>query len=180
MKSCATFLRLYEEKRRFLESVCFTDTKCWEVTQLSKPPASFVNTWQVFRKNVRSNLHCNCYHCSLLRLSSNYKNYPLSYVESNIHGWYFSFNMWTIWFIGSLVPSNNFRPYAPTNTKTLRGLSGKFPNISRKKFSSLTLKLFSLVAFKVLLSTLYAPQTAFLQCSEAFLESCFRNAAQMR
>ena len=62
----------------------------------------------------------------------------------------------------------------------VRGLSGKYPNISRKNFPGLTLKLFSLVAFKVLPSTLYAPLPAFLQCSEAFLESCFRNAAQMR
>jgi hypothetical protein len=59
----------------------------------------------------------------------------------------------------------------------IRGLSRKFPNIWRKNFA--VLKLFSLVAFKVLPSTLYALLPAFLQCSEAFLESCFRNAAQM-
>jgi len=53
----------------------------------------------------------------------------------------------------------------------IRGLSGKFPKISRKNFPVLPWSYSALSRFKVLPSTLYAPLPAFLQCSEAFLES---------
>jgi hypothetical protein len=53
---------------------------------VSRPPASLVNTWQNFKKNIRSNLHCNCKNMSaglsllfsVLAVSINYNNYPLT------------------------------------------------------------------------------------------------------
>ena len=57
---------------------------------VSRPTASFFNTWQIFKKNMISSLHCNCKNMSagmpwLLSasaVSSNYSNYALSSFES--------------------------------------------------------------------------------------------------
>ena len=56
----------------------------------------------------------------------------------------------------------------------------KIPEYIAKSFPVLHWSYSALSPSKKLPSTLYAPLPAFLQCSEAFLESCFRNAAQMR
>jgi hypothetical protein len=80
------------------------------------------------KKNIRYNLHCNCKNMSggmplmfcALAVSSNYNNYPLSSMESNIHGQYFSFIVWTVQFTASIVLSNSLKLYVPTDTVRLR------------------------------------------------------------
>ena len=84
----------------------------------------------------------------------------------------------TVSVVEYIITSSLF-PTASLFTSHTRSVR-KIPEYIVYNFFSLTLTLFSLVAFKVLPSTLYAPLPSFLQCSEAFLESCFRNAAQMR
>jgi hypothetical protein len=95
---------------------------------VSRPAASLVSIWQIFKKNIRYNLPYNCKKMSaglpllfsVSALSSNYNNYPLCSSESNTHGQYFSFIVWTVQFTASIELSNSLQLYVPTNTVRLR------------------------------------------------------------
>ena len=90
----------YLHQCKILESIAIN------IQWVSRPPAPLVNTWQIFKKNIRYNLHCNCKNnnmsaglpllFSASAVSNNYNNYLLSSFESYVHGPYFRFIVWTI------------------------------------------------------------------------------------
>jgi len=97
--------RVVHNQYKMLESMSVN----WQ--WVSRSPASLVNTWQIFKKNIRYNLHCYCKNMSAglplwfsaSIVSGNHNNYPLSSIESNIHGQYFSFIVLTVQVTANIV-----------------------------------------------------------------------------